>query len=195
MSLLEGEILILSKFQERLKKDKEELNSDIMKLLAKRDADLEELRKAQAKVKDQPEEEEEESSESRFGGQFHDDIDTYVQHEMDELDHDLDHLHQGHEDHSEDEAMEKHAGHDENEDKSKNVEYTESDFEEEAEKPKKKKKAHDHHDDHHHHYPYPKKTEPPSGYFLDDGESSPYTKMEPLRIVKENIQDEGIPGQ
>lgn len=192
MGLLEGEILILSKFQERLKKDKEELNSDIIALLGKRDADLEELRKAQLKARKE-DEEEHESDES--GSEEDEDMDSFVQHKMNELDEDLEHLHEGHENESEDEAMERQAGHGETEEKSKNVEYTESDFEDEPQKTKKQKKAHNNHDDHHHSYSYGKKSDQPSGYFLDDGEESPYTKMEPLRVVADSIQDDGIPGQ
>jgi len=104
MELLEGEIVLFAKFQERLKWDKKELIDAIQKLIDQRDDDLEELRLAM--LRDAKNGDDDESSQS----EEEEDVPLYVEKEESLLDDQLEWLdHQ--EDHTdENEALEHAAG-------------------------------------------------------------------------------------
>lgn len=189
MELLEAEIVLFAKFQERLKWDKKELIDAIQKLIDQRDDDLEELRLAM--LRDPKHGDDDESSQS----EEEEDVPLYVEKEESLLNDQLEWLdHQ--EDHTdENEALEHAAGEVEKEGKEKSKEFTESDFEEGEVKEKEKKKANGHHDAHHGAHGHHSYGNESSGYFLDDGEDQPYTKMERLREPPELDINDTIPGQ
>lgn len=193
MEMLEAELVLFAKFQERLKWDKKELVDDIQKLIDQRDEDLEALRRARLR---EGAEEEESNSQSGEGEEEEEDVPLYMEKEesllneqLEWLDHNSDHT-------EEDEAMEDAAGvHRDKPDKEKTVEYSEKDWSEEAGDSKKKKEKDHHGHGHAHAHGYYGKQPEEGGYYLDDGEEAPYTKMERLREVPDLVINDNIPGE
>lgn len=187
IDILEPELLLFSKFQSRLKNDKIDLINKLKQLLIKRKADLDALNDERDHEHDGDSHSDgEHGNHDEHSGDTHG-LEEELEHESSEIDQQLDQIHAKHNiEHLEEEI--EHEIHKPNEeDKEKFVDYVEKDYSEQPPKQGKPAKVHAHHDDHHHPYPsYPKpEKKKEEGYFLDDGEESPYTKMERLFIPKD----------
>jgi hypothetical protein len=194
MEMLEAEIVLFAKFQERIKWDKKELVDDIQKLIDQRDEDLEALRRDRIRRGIGADEDSDAQSED----ESEEDVPLYMEKEESLLDEQLEWLQHDSDHADQDDAMEEAAGRSKNKSsKEKSVEYSEKDLDEEegGSKEPKKKDGQGHADHHDGHYSGYGKRPEETGYYMDDGEEHPYTKMPRLRESPDLVINDNIPGQ
>ena len=183
LEILEPELLLFSKFQNRLKNDKSELINEIEALLEQRDKDLK-LRKKHELEENETDTDQDSSKKS--SEETEKDLAEDLENEVAEIDSQIDALHSDDDEHRMNEALEHSLGEKIKEPNEKFVVYQEATFPQTGNH-KSGAAAHAGHGDHRGGQAYPvtgQKGMPEIdvGYSLEDGQESPYTVMEKLKI-------------
>lgn len=186
LEILEPELLLFSKFQNRLKNDKSELINKIEALLEQRDKDLKDLKLRKKHELEENEDDSGQDSSKKSSEETEKDLAEDLENEVAQIDSQIDALHSDDDEHRMNEALEHSVGTQVKEPNEKFVVYQETTFPE-TENHKSGAAAHAGHGDHHGGQAYPvtgQKGMPEKdvGYSLDDGQESPYTVMEKLKM-------------